>query len=461
MLPQNLKTEVKHELIRRGELSWLLHAGQKDLYDFYHGCKNKFIVFNCARRFGKSYLLVIIAFEHALKNPGSQIRFATDTKEHITSIFVPLINQILLEFPVTSKPVRSAHTYKFANGSEVHLAGADYKNGDNLRGTSSDFIVVDEAGFVANLKYLVQDILMPQLMYSDGKLLMASTPPKSLAHPFAEDYIPRSIKQDAYAIKTVFDNPRLSKKRIDELADECRGYHTDTFKREYLCELISDSSARIVPEFDAARHIKPITPPPFFYPYTILDFGVQDATAIIVGYVDFRRQKLVILDEFLGHNLTTAQIADYIRKLEGKWFSEQVHKPTRFGDNDLQILLDLGKIYKIYVQPTQKFDKDLALANLRDLFTTDKIEIDPRCKSTTHQLANGVWNKSRSSFERSESMGHCDAIDTLIYFARNANFRANPAPTVHHSHHTHVVRPAKTAVDETYQKMFNLRRKRR
>lgn len=461
MLPQQAKTQIKHELIRRGELAWLLHSGQKDLYDFYKGCKNKFVVFNCARRFGKSYLLVIIALEHALKHPGAQIRFATDTKEHIQSIFTPLINQILNEFPPDVRPVRAANSYKFHNGSELHLAGADYKNGDNLRGTSSDLIVVDEAGFVANLKYLVQDILMPQLMYSDGKLVMASTPPKSLAHPFADDYIPRAIKQDAYAKKTVFDNPRLTKKKIDELAEECRGYQTDTFKREYECELISDSSARIVPEFIAADHVKEMDLPDFFYPYTVLDFGVQDATAVLAGYVDFKRQKLVILDEFIGHNLTTQQIADSINRLEGRHFAGNLHKPTRFGDNDLQILLDLGKIYKLHVQATQKYEKDQALANLRDLFLMNKIEIHPRCKSLIHQLSNGVWNKTRNSFERSETMGHCDAIDALIYFARNARFKNNPTPAPVYSQHTHVVRPANKAVDDVYLKMYNLKRKRR
>ena len=230
---------AKQELIRRGNLDWLLHKGQRELVNFFDNNGARISVLNCPRRFGKSYLMVWFAIRHALNHPGAQIRVAAPTHKQIKSIFVPLIDQILAQFPAELQPEHANGTWTFKNNSKVVLAGADYKEGDALRGVASDLILVDEAGFTKNLKYLVQDILLPQTITTNGRVILASTPPKTMDHDFAHLYIPRAVGDNAYIKKTIYDNPMLSEAKIEEIKTESGGENTDTFKREYLCELLS------------------------------------------------------------------------------------------------------------------------------------------------------------------------------------------------------------------------------
>jgi len=424
---QDRVREAKAELIRRGHVAWMLHAGQKELFDNWAGSDKKITVWNCARRFGKSYLLTILAFQYCMKNPGVQVRYAAATQKQVKSIIIPLIDQIIAEFPDEVRPTHANSIWSFPNGAKLMLAAADYKDGDALRGVASHLVLVDEAGFVKKLRYLVQDILLPQLLTTNGRLIMASTPPRSIAHEFVE-YVQQAVAQDSYSKKTIFDNPRLTSRQINDVITECGGKESDTFKREYMCELISDSSARIIPEFREKSHVQKQPIPQYYQPYVAADFGLKDYTAIIFGYLDFVRQKIVIQGEAVFNYRTTKEMAIEIQRIEEKLWKGHSRQPIRIGDNELQILWDLQKDYKITFKPATKWDKEAAIASLRDGFIRDKLEIWPECKNLVHQLNNGVWNEARTGFERNDSLGHCDAVDALIYLFRHVNWKLNPIP---------------------------------
>lgn len=419
---------AKAELIRRGNVAWMLHPGQKDLLSAWEQGDHKITVWNCARRFGKSYLLTILAFQYCLANKGVQVRYAAATQKQVKSIILPLIDQILAEFPHDVRPTHSNGVWTFpSSGSKLMLAAADYKDGDALRGVASDLVLVDEAGFVKKLRYLVQDILLPQLLTTNGRLIMASTPPRSIAHEFVE-YVQQAVAENSYAKKTIYDNPRLSTSQVESVIIQCGGKDTDTFKREYMCELISDSSARIIPEFRDTSHVKKMPIPQYFQPYVAADFGLKDYTAILFGYLDFIRQKIVIQGELVFNYKTTNEMAIEVKKIEERLWKQHNRQPIRIGDNELQVLWDLSKDHKLVFKPATKWDKEAAIASLRDGFVHDKVEIWPDCKNLIHQLNNGVWNEARTGFERNDSLGHCDAVDALVYMYRHVNWKLNPIP---------------------------------
>ncbi len=447
---------AKHQLIRSGNFDWLLHAGQQELTKFFDTNGARITVLNCPRRFGKSYWIVQTAIRHAHRNPNSQIRVAAPTQKQIKSIFIPLVDQILNQFPSELMPEHSNGTWTFPNGSKIILAGADYKDGDALRGVASDLILVDEAGFTKNLKYLVQDILLPQTITTNGRVILASTPPKSMDHDFSNIYIPRAVAETSYLKRTIYDNPMITPEKIAEIIIECGGADTDTWKREYMCELISDSSALIIPEFRADIHIKQNPMPNFYRPYVGCDFGLKDFTAIVFGYFDFNRQTLVIQDEFIANYQTTSQIGDAIKAIEKRLWDGCKFPPDRLGDNELQTLWDLSREHGLQIKPALKWDKETAISSLRTCFQSNKIEIWPACKKLIHQLQNGTWNDKRSTFERSDSTGHCDAIDALIYLNRHIRRRENPFPTETYSHSTHFIPKPKIDHGE-WGKIFRLK----
>jgi hypothetical protein len=55
----------------------------------------------------------------------------------------------------------------------------------------------------------------------------------------------------------------------------------------------------------------------------------------------------------------------------------------------------------------------------------DKVVIHPRCTFLALSLESGTLNKQRNDFNRSEALGHCDAIAALQYGVRCLD-RTNP-----------------------------------
>ena len=78
--------DVRSELWRRGELSWLLYKHQRPIYDAIRKAMldgNLKYTLNCSRRFGKTSVLALIAMEEALQNKNHQVRFAAPTGKEL------------------------------------------------------------------------------------------------------------------------------------------------------------------------------------------------------------------------------------------------------------------------------------------------------------------------------------------------------------------------------------------
>jgi hypothetical protein len=57
-----------------------------------------------------------------------------------------------------------------------------------------------------------------------------------------------------------------------------------------------------------------------------------------------------------------------------------------------------------------------------------RIIVHPRCKQLAGCLEFGVWDEKRRKFERTETLGHFDALAALIYLVRNLDVHTNPIP---------------------------------
>ena len=125
---------IVEELWRRGELSHQLHDVQKIMRTNILESKEKVYVVNSSRRLGKSYLLCLMALEYALKHPNAQIKYACDTQRAVKKIVTPIIRQILQSCPKFMRPRFNSHdgVFVFANGSEIHIAGASLDQADSL-----------------------------------------------------------------------------------------------------------------------------------------------------------------------------------------------------------------------------------------------------------------------------------------------------------------------------------------
>ncbi len=438
-------------LWRRGVVSWKLNSTQKQLYRTYSNATYKKVVFNCSRRLGKSFSLLVIALEQCLKVPGSQVKFAAPTAKMAAKIIRPTLRMLLADCPKDLKPTfnRNDGLWKFPNESCLYIEGTDGQNAENLRGTAAHLCIIDEAGFVDNLQYIVNDILLPQVLTTGGKLIMASTPPKSPDHDFIK-YIYEASKAGSYIRRTIedyiteceHDPPHLRHILVPEIAELCAasgGKESITWRREYLAELIKDENYSVIPEFDENSKLEIVKEwprPSRFDTYVSMDIGFRDKTGVLFGYLDFRANKLIIEDEILlqgnKKDFTLARLAQSIKDRETQLWMDQygnMPRPLRYSDDEMIVIGDLTKDHDMAFIPTKKHNKNDYINDLRWRIQTGQLIIHPRCVNLIHQLESATWNSSKKSFERSEEGGHQDLLDALIYMTRNVNWTKNPYPT--------------------------------
>lgn len=410
----------------------------------------KFIV-NCSRRLGKTFEFLTDALEIGLTEVNASLKFAAPTQKQMKKIILPIFREITMDCPSALKPIWKAadQVYIFPRtGAELAIAGCSNGHEEGLRGTACRKGYVDEAqSFKNNLKYVVQDILMPQVLTTGGSLVIGGTPPQTPVHDFAKmiaegkatgNYIELDIWQAGYPDDL-----------IKKFQEEAGGETSTTWRREYLCEVILDEESALIPEWKPEYERVPPRDEffPFYHKYEAMDIGGRrDRTVILFGWYDFKQARLYI-DGEVGiepAKMTTQVIADSIKKKEREVFAEKkdidnaepVAVKLRIADNNNEILLkDLGAIHRLHFAPTNKDELQAMINEVRLWVGGGRIVVNPACTEVIGCLRYGIWNDKRDEFERfaeetdaHKALGHFDALAALVYLVRNVDVRTNPVP---------------------------------
>jgi len=452
MTEQSKKQEIltaKHELWRRGSLSFKLDATQKGLYNLFYDSNHKIMTWLLSRRQGKTYTLCILALEQCIKYPNSIVKFISPTKIQVNNNARPVFRQILEDCPEDIRPeFRSKdYIYFFPNGSEIQLAGSDAGHAEKLRGGDSHIWFIDEAGSCNDLNNIIKSILLPTTLITNGKGVLASTPPKEADHEFLK-WIEDCQMKGSLVKKTIDDNPRITGEQRTNLIEELGGINTEEARRELFCEIIKDSTTSVIPEFDeimSKEIVKEWPRPPFFDAYEGMDTGGKDFTVVVYGYYDFRAAKIIIEDEtimdFRNKDETILSLVKKINEKEKKLFcnpisGEFITPYKRVSDVDYILTQEIYNHSKQILPKEQTINfeiihKDLNEAminNLRILINNKKIIINPRCTTLIRHLMNARWDKQKKRFARSADDGHYDGVEALKYLVRSIEFNKNPYP---------------------------------
>lgn len=424
-----------------------------------------------------SYTLCVLAIEMCLSKKNAIVKYLASTQKDVREIIRPLMRELIASAPDDIRPVEKKAEgiwYFPSTGSQIKIVGCDGGRADSARGSNSDLCLMDEAGFVDDLKYIVRSVLKPTMILTKGKLILASTPPMSPSHEFVV-FMNQAILDGSFTRKTIFDNPRLTAEDIKEIAEEdCDGMNTVDFKREYMAQVVVDKDTAIVPEFEEAEIdiVREWKKPAFYNAYVSMDVGAKDLTVVLFGYHDFVSNKLIIEDEYVitGKEFTTDVLAREIKAKEKILFRDEFTYESkepykRVSDNNLILINDLHRLHGILFRPTRKDDADAALNNVRVLIANKQIIINPRCKILISHLKAGIWDKNKTKFARSAiKFGHFDAIDSLKYMVRNVNFQANPFPARHsnitgpHAFYTNG-HQGLNSKEEMFNRMLNIKKK--
>lgn len=417
---------------------FLLDRNQKEIYEHYKSSKRKTQVVVLARQMGKSYGLLTIAVQECLSNPNRIVTFISPRLNQGKKIVRTTLLEILKTCPKDLQPEYKTQEscYLFPNGSRLEIGGFNAGEIESQRGTKSHLIILDEAGFCEGLDYGLKSVLFPKLNSTKGKVLLCSTLPKSAEHPFWK-MVQKAEIEGILLKKDIFQCPRYSKEDIDGFAEEVGGYDSIDFLREYKCQMITDTESAVVPEATEEKMLKIIGEqkrPDFYDCYVAMDIGFKDYTAILFGYYDFLKNKVVIEDEIVvkGNKVTVKGLGELIPTREEELWG--ITKPyLRYADNNNPIFLnELSQPpYEVHFIPTAKDNKEAAISKLRLLVQSENILISPKCKHLINHLKYATWNTKRNGFDRDQQNGHFDALDALIYFVRNVQYNKNPYPSSH------------------------------
>lgn len=306
-----------------------------------------------------------------------------------------------------------------------------------------DLGVVEEAGFVKDLKYVIQDVLLPQTITTDGRIIMPSSPARTPAHAFT-NYVQAAEAKGALFLRTIHDAPHVTAEQIAEYMEESGGAESTTYRREYMCEIVVDENLAVVPEFSRNEPtlVVETEPADFRDCYTVADFGYNDLTVILFAWYDFKAAKVVVEDELCFQHTNSGEIAPAILAKERELWGEA--KPyLRIADCDRILLADLTEQHGCSFAAARKDDKEAAVNALRLAMSRNTWAIHPRCKVLTSHLRHAIWNKARKSYERSGEFGHFDAVDAAVYLERHVARSRNPYPRLAPGvqHRTHWISP--------------------
>jgi hypothetical protein len=428
---------------------WYLRKSQLPLYNLLRTKKR--VVANCHRRFGKGTTVLVYAFERLITRPII-VRYGAPTQTQAYDILQILIDHIF-DFCPELKPSLK-NTIEFPSGGRMHIFGAkDSAELDKARGSESDIIIVDEYGFFRfKPEYLLKSVLSPQLDTTDGQLIITSTPPEDLTHPYLHE-LAQAETDDSLFRWDIDDSLKIgdiSPDLHEKILERSGGEESDAYQREYKLALVANKSRLVVPEAqDESLYIQSWDRPSSFEWFFMCDLGLKDFFAGIWGYVNFLSNVLCVERELVVNYKSTGEIAKLLKDIEDVL---AIYQCRRLGDsNDPQQLFDLSKDHDYQVSPIVKRSKmsnvgfrDSTINGLRVAIGQRRIMINKSgCPNLCMQLKYGIWNEHRTDFERTEKMGHLDAMMALAYMWDNADFDKNPYPVLsrHTTESTHFIRP--------------------
>lgn len=426
---------------RTGNLSYKLWEVQKKMAAVLWSPGSLKKVLNCSRRIRKTSTALTLALELCIKKKNAQVRYVGPTQKMIRKIVHPLIRLLTLDCPSDLKPVWKGQDglYFFpSSGAELHIAGANNDHEDDSRGTAADLCIVDEAQMIKRLKYLINDVLMPQLITTEGPLWIILTPPKTPVHECRDYVIEAQAEMNSYAEFNIHQSeyPPIA---IERFCKEAGGAQSTTWLREYMCQFVVDLNYSIIPEWNDSM-IEEYVPDElfqFYLKYEGMDIsgGKRHKTSVLYAVYDFRKAKLFVQDETDIEALqsSTKNVADAVKAKEKSLWANpkggefKVHQ--RIADNsNLILLMDLGKEHGLHFAPTSKDTLDAMVNEVRLWTGARKISVSPKCQQLIGSLKYGVWDDKRKHWEESAVYGHFDALAALMYMLRYVDSKFNPVP---------------------------------
>lgn len=390
---------------------------------------SKWILVNTGRRTGKTNLAArwLVKKCATPNSPCFYIHLKFDSAiSQLFDLCIKSANQAELGIASSSK---NEGRIVFTNGSSITFRGNSNKTeADKLRGFKARGVVIDEAAFQINEKYLIEDVLTPMMAdFSDSQMIMISTPPR----------VPHTYYESCYrsGIWTIYEwnarkNPFIPSFN-DFIKQVCKTKgieSTNTFiLRELEGQFVYDTEAMVFKDYKTYKEI-----PDTFYPTDIaigVDYGGTDYNAIIPLVYNRQTKAGYVLTERKFNKATASEIVSVCREIYNIALDFALKRNPNFEINkccfyadssNLPLTYELSNTYKLPIYNCYKHDKMFAIQQLADWCRTGIIQI-PEKQTLEDEFERTVYKRDEQDNilpEIDDDLFHPDALDALLYASR-------------------------------------------
>jgi phage terminase large subunit len=284
---------------------------QRDLYTHMR----RWNVWVCHRRFGKTYLCLLILLKQAFECPLTAPRYAylAPLYRQVKAIAWDYLKRLLAQIPGCHH--NEAELWgELPTGARIQLLGAD--NPDSLRGVYLDGAVLDEYPHMRQRTFT--EVIRPALSDRHGWAIKVGTPyGKNHFHAEYHAALGAMAEGDRTTHAALYKASQTGVLSAAELASARVSMGQDAYDQEYECEFeAAIPGAYYAEQFrqvDAERRITRVPYDPTYPVYTFWDIGIDDSTAIWCAQFIGRQICLIHYCEDSGYGLP--YYATYLKNL--------------------------------------------------------------------------------------------------------------------------------------------------
>lgn len=376
----------------------------------------RYIVINCGRRAGKSFLVAPKMLEFATQRPKSVVWYIAPNYKQAESIMWSMLREIVPLHAIEKKN-ETKLTITLKNGSQIMLKGAE--DPDSLRGNRIDFCVFDECAFFSKWDE-VWKVIRPTLVDSKASVWFISTP-NGFNH--FKELAEKDDPEWTYFHYTSYDNPYIDPLELDSARAEM---DEDSFAQEFMGEF-RKMSGLIYKSFDRSTHLVEVPNLDGFTHFRSLDFGFGHKSAL--GYFAVSPDQTAIYgyDGLYKSELDTEQLANNIKLKDAN-----KHIAGAWADSAQPQLIEDLKLKGVFFDPVTKGSDSVikGIANVAELLKIRPDTGKPTLMFARHltwiadeaEQYRWVQNKNENSAVREMPLKRDDdAMDMIRYFATMYN----------------------------------------
>jgi hypothetical protein len=381
----------------------------------------RFKIVRAGRKFGKTTFAEHQALDH-LGPPNSVVWTVSPSYKQAKLISWASYKKIIPQEAFGKKPNDTDLVITLKNGSQLYLMGSD--DPDSLRGPAPDYVIFEEAAF--HKREAWYEVIRPNLMPRKAPALFIGTPKGFNWLYDLEQEAKRLIKMgdkewDVFHF-SVFDNPHIDRKEIDDARKGCDT--EEVWRQEYLAEYES-SVGRVFSAFSDLRHVRPIEwPSGVFDAYRAVDWGMRDDTGSLWAFI--RNRTLFVYREYAQNNMSAPAQAQVIKNqtthrenIKRTAISHDAAKedPAMKG---LTVMWHFRQAGITPLGPSSR-DKKHSRAMIQQLLAENRLVIDDvHCPKLRKQIMAYEWKDT--AMEKPEDLGNDDLVDALHYLVEMLQF---------------------------------------